>query len=155
MMDADAESADLFRKIVEDAISPEEQVEALLTTTLRSNDERGFLKFCTACRAWTRHLFLPDPDRAAQRCMRCGKVLKYDMIVPRDDLIQKPLMLPPKWDGDDLLRFVVAVFGPSFLVKVMEVWHRKRVKEYEVAFLQAMKEERDAEKATLLEMSVL
>jgi hypothetical protein len=98
----------------------ERQLAHFIGSKIRTNEERGYRKWCVDCDAWTGHMILPTKAWQLQRCMRCGVVKELRGIGAKTDQGKLMLIRPEMTPGQILREMIIPVLGPSFIVRCME-----------------------------------
>jgi hypothetical protein len=119
----------------------ERQLAYFLGSKIRTNEERGYRKWCVDCDAWSGHMILPTKAWQLQRCMRCGIVKQLMGIKARTDQGKQMLIRPDTTPGQILRELVIPVLGASFIVRAMEYQFQRDV-EWKKAEIQVGLEER-------------
>jgi hypothetical protein len=120
----------------------ERQLAYFIGSKIKTNEERGYRKWCAECDAWLGHMILPTKAWQLQRCMRCGVVKELKGIGARTDQGKLMLIRPDLSPGQILRELVIPVLGASFIVRAMEYQFQRDVEETKAAILAKLDERR-------------
>jgi hypothetical protein len=120
----------------------ERQLAYFIGSKIKTNEERGYRKWCAECDAWSGHMILPTKAWQLQRCMRCGVVKELKGIGARTDQGKLMLIRPDLSPGQILRELVIPVLGASFIVRAMEYQFQRDVEETKAAILAKLDERR-------------
>lgn len=128
----------------------ERQLAYFIGAKIKTNEERGYRKWCIPCDAWTGHMILPTKAWQLERCMRCGRVTELLGIGAKTDQGKAMLIRPDMTPGQILRDLLIPVLGASFIVRAMEEQYRRDVE----AAKHALLAERAAKKETQFKRDV-
>lgn len=117
------------RVLVRIAASPDsDRAKDFLDETVGSNSETGFQKVCAKCNAWTGHYVLPGEAWYMERCLRCGSVSAYEVLLHHLQGVGKDIITDPRTDARSIDCMLLSVLGPEFYVYCFYAWYATQVR---------------------------